>query len=316
MKGAAQRWTIASLAGLSLLAVAAGAEAQREKPKVEVTNADRVWANYIREAATVEQNKFRIEVRAFRVEDNEDGGDPDCRGPLRKNCTRLNTIGQRVIGVEDIRGATFDLIGSYGVAKNAEVGLKIQGIIESFKRDDGSSTTFEDVGDIVVYGKFVQEVAANCVLGGGLELSTPPWNGLAEKARTVRTGAGFDAEGSRTGTSTGELGLNPFISSRYQVGRIAVGAHIGYNFYTDDDVEEVLNYSAHTILRGSDFYALRLELNGRLWDQFGEKWHDIALLPGVDLPLADNVTFRPTGLVNLTNTALDWGIGAGVAATF
>jgi len=316
MKGAAQRWTIASLAGLSLLAVSAGARAQQDDKPVVVTDADRVWRNYTREAATVEAGQVRLEVRAFRVEESEDGGTPECRGPLRKKCARLNGIGQRIIGVKEVRSGTFDLIASYGVADNAEIGLIIPGIVEEIVRDDDTKANYEDLGDLTAYGKFTYPVATNCSVGGGLELSFPPWKGLDDKAKTITSGAGFGNEGSVTGTSTGELGINPFISSRYQYGKVAVGGHLGYNFYTSSDVEEVLNYSAHAILRGSVYYALRLELSGRMWDQFGEKWHDVVLMPGIDYPITYNVSFRPTGLVGLTDTAMDWGIGAGVAATF
>lgn len=316
MMRAAQRWTIASLTGLAVLATAAGAWAQPEKKEIKVTDADRVYANYTREAATVGSGNVRVELRAFTVTESQTGGIPDCRGPLRKNCARLNAIGQRIIGVEDVRAGRFDLLTSYGLGENAEIGLVVPFIIESITRDDGSGTTFEDIGDINVYGKFTQEVATNCSVGGGLELVFPPWKGLDVKTRTVQSGAGYGNPGSTSGTGTGELGMNPFVSTRYQKGRFGVGAHIGYTFYTGDDVEEVLNYSAHTILRGTDFYTFRLELNGRMWDQFGEKWQDIALLPGVDFALAENFLFRPTFLAGLTNTAFDWGVGAGLAYTF
>lgn len=321
MMGAAQRWTIAGLAGLSMLAVAASAGAQyggatAEKKEVLVTNADRTYWNYTRDAATVDSGQLRLEFRAFRVEENEDGGNPDCRGPLRKNCARLNGIGQRIIGVEDVNSGKLELVSSYGIAKNAEIGLIIPGIIESFKRDDGTKSSFADIGDLTVYGKFVQPVLENLSVGGGLELVFPPWKNLDKQARTVQSGAAYGAEGSFTGTSTGELGINPFLTSRYTMGRVAVGAHIGYNFYTGDDVEEVLNYSSNAIYRFNETYAVRLELNGRMWDQFGVKWHDVALMPGIDFAMSETITIRPTGLVNLTNTAMDWGIGFGIATVF
>ena len=37
---------------------------------------------------------------------------------------------------------------------------------------------------------------------------------------------------------------------------------------------------------------------------------------GIDFALAENFLFRPTFLAGLTNTAFDWGVGAGVAYTF
>jgi hypothetical protein len=42
----------------------------------------------------------------------------------------------------------------------------------------------------------------------------------------------------------------------------------------------------------------------------------VTVLPGVDINLAHNVALRPTGLVGLTSSAPEWGIGAGVAVTF
>lgn len=336
MMGAAQRWTIAGLAGLSLLAVAASAGAQLQAPAPkEVTNADRVWRNFTREAATVEAGQFRVEVRAFRVEERSDGGYPDCYGPLRKDCARLNTIGQRVLGVKQVVGGTFELLTSYGIAENAEVGLIIPGYVESIHRWKGnpidgntvSRDSAADLGDLTVYGKFTQRIAENCSVGGGLELVFPPWNGLDRK---MTTWAGDDLKmrttpenkiqngdpGTFTGFSTGELGINPFVSTRYQKGRFGVGGHVGYTFYTGNSVEEVFNYSVHTLARAGDFWGLRLELSGRVWDQFGETWHDLVLMPGIDFHVIEGFAIRPTGLANLTDTAMDWGVGVGVAAVF
>jgi len=318
MMGALQRGTIASLAGLLLLGMATSAVAQPQpKAPKEVSDADRVWRNFTREAATVEAGQLRLEARAFRVEERTGGGNPDCQGPLRKNCARLNTIGQRILGVEQVVGGTFELLTSYGLADKAEVGLIIPGYIESIHRDDGTRATREDIGDLTVYGKFVQPVAENCSVGGGLELVFPPWNGLDRKMRTVPADApNLGEPGTYTGFSTGELGINPFLSTRYQKGRLGLGAHVGYNFYTGEDIKEVFNYSAHTIMRAGDVWALRVELNGRVWSQFGEKWHDLVLMPGVDYEVIEGWVLRPTGLANLTKTAMDWGLGVGIATTF
>lgn len=316
MMGAAQRWGLASLAGLSLLAVAAGASAQPEKKEIRITNADRVFGNFTREAATVNSGQLRVELRTLYLAEDEGGGVPDCRGPMRSNCARLNGIGQRIIGIESVRAGRIELLTSYGIAENAEIGLILPGIIESMSRDDGTSLSYSDIGELTAYGKFIQEVAEDFSVGGGLELVFPPWKGLDVKARTVTSGEGFGEPGSTTGTSTGELGMNPFLATRYEYGRVGVGAHIGYTFYTGDDVEEVLNYSLHALARGNEFYALRIELNGRMWDQFGEKWQDIALMPGIDFMVADNFLFRPTGFAGLSNTAMDWGVGFGAAYTF
>jgi len=344
MMGAVQRTMTAGLVGLSMLAVTVSAEAQqyvrREAPEpTNVSNVDRVWKNFTREAATVEAQQLRLEVRAFRVEERATGNRDGCGGPLRKNCARLNTIGQRVVGVESLNGGIFELLASYGLAENAEVGLIIPGYVESFHRDDGTRRTINDMGDITVYGKFIQAVANNCSVGGGLEMVFPPWKGLDRRAETIRTPIPLNEDGSDpdpnrrppffepdapspgqvgtyTGFSTGELGLNPFISSRYQQGRLGLGGHVGYTFYTGSRAKEVFNYSAHTLMRAGDAWALRVELNGRVWNQFGETWHDLVLMPGVDFHLLENLTIRPTGLANLTKTAMDWGLGVGIATVF
>lgn len=326
MMGAAQRWTVASLVGLSWLAVAAtaGAQPQATTP-INVSNKDRVWRNFTREAATVEAGQVRLEVRTFRVEERSAGGYPDCDGPLRKNCARLNTIGQRVLGVKQVAGTSFELLTSYGLAENAEVGLIIPGYVESIHRWEGNPidgntvarTSAADLGDLTVYGKFVQKVAENCSVGGGLELVFPPWNGLDRKMYTVpKDHPDRGKPGTYSGFSTGELGVNPFVSSRYQKGRLGLGAHVGYTFYTGSRTEEVFNYSAHALTRAGDFWALRLELNGRVWNQFSETWHDLVLMPGLDFHVIEGFTIRPTGLANLTKTAMDWGIGVGLAAVF
>lgn len=316
MKGAAQKWVCAGLSGLGLLAMTATAWAQQDTKPVEVTDADRVFRNFTREAATVSEGAVRLEARAMRVEERASGGTPECRGPLRSNCTRLNLIGQRVLGVEKLDGGIFELLTSYGVAENAEIGLVIPAYVEHIDRDDGTGSTESDLGDITAYGKFKYPVATNCSVGGGLELYFPPWNGLDSKHKTITSGTGFGETGSVSGFSTGELGVNPFVSTRYQAGRIAVGGHLGYTFYTSDDVEEVFNYSTHVIVRATDLFALRAELNGRLFDQFSEQWHDVVVLPGIDFNLSDRFVLRPTGLAAVSGTAIDWGVGMGVAATF
>ncbi len=316
MMGVARKWVCAGLAGLGLLATAATVQAQAEPAPVVLTDADRVSRNFTREAATVAEGDVRVEVRALRVEERAAGGTPDCRGPLRSNCARLNLIGQRVLGVERLNGGIFELITSYGVAENAEIGLVIPGYIEHIDRDDGTGSNVEDLGDLTAYGKFKYPVAENCSVGGGLELFFPPWNGLDSRQTTITSGTGAGKAGSVSGFSTGELGVNPFVSTRYQQGRFGVGAHLGYTFYTSDDVEEVFNYSAHVLARVTPAVALRTELSGRLWDQFSEQWSDVVIMPGIDVNMTESVVLRPTGMAGVTGTAIDWGIGMGAAMTF
>jgi hypothetical protein len=321
MKGAAQRGFVAVLTGVSLVVInavecSAQAQATTTAP-VEVTDADRTFRNFTRESATVDQGQIRVEVRALRTEELAGPGDPDCRTSGRNNCARLNTIGQRVLGVEEVKGGVIDLVASYGVMTNTEVGLVAPFIIETVKLDSGSKNTAEDFGDLLFYGKYKQPVAENCTVAGGLELTAP--TGDVEQTRTLArrfSGGGSAANRGFSSFGAGDVGLNPFVSTRYQQGRFGVGAHVGYNFYTGDEVPEVFNYSAQAIVRGTDFFAFRAEFSGRVFDQFGTRWHDAVVLPGIDINLSENFTIRPEGLANITGTAQDWGIGLGIAGTF
>lgn len=318
MKGAAQRGFVAVLTGLATIAVASvECRAQGEVKPVEVTDADRTFRNFTRESATVEDGQIRIEVRALRTEELAEGGDPDCRQPDRGNCTKLNTIGQRVLGVNEINGSSIDLVGSYGLMPNTEVGFILPVIVEQVKRDDGTNETNEGIGDLLFYGKYKQAVAEHCTVSGGLEVTAPTGDDTQTRTMPQRfrqngsaAGRGYSAFGA------GDVGLNPFVSTRYQQGRFAVGAHAGYNFYTGDNVPEVFNWSTQAIVRGTEMFSFRTELSGRLFDQFGSRWNDIVLLPGIDFNLSETFTIRPEGMANITGTAQDWGIGLGIAGVF
>ncbi len=110
---------------------------------------------------------------------------------------------------------------------------------------------------------------------------------------------------------TGELGFSPFASTRYQRGPVAVGVNIGYDLYTGSP-PGVFNYGGEVIWRGSDVYALRIELDARTFT-LGKKWNDVLLLPGVDVNVSDRITVRPTGMAGLSGPSMDWGLGVGVA---
>lgn len=297
MKGALYRWVLANLAGVVLIAATGAAVA------VDVTDADRVFRNYTRETATVGENQIRLEVRGLREE--------------TQDTARLNPAGQHLPYcpfpslecTKDLDAGFFDLIGSYGFGKNAEVGFVLTGINESLHitqnvpidSQTSQSVTVKkvhdsDIGDIQLYTKFQRPVAQHCAVGAGVELSLPT--------------------GSRgKGLGTGELGVNPVASTRYQRGPLAVGGNIGYQIYTGD-VVDVFNYGTEVIVRATEMYALRTELAGRLFEQGGHHFHDLTVLPGVDVNLASNLVIRPTGLVGVSPSAPDWGIGLGVAMTF
>jgi outer membrane protein OmpA-like peptidoglycan-associated protein len=285
MKGVTQRWIAAQCAAVSLVLTAGVASA------ADVTDTDRVYRNYTRETATVPEDQVRLEVRGLHEQD--DGH------------TRLDLLGFPVKSTfpgktaTSVSGGVIDLLGSYGFAKNAEVGFLIPGFIESMRFTDGTHANNEDIGDVMMYTKFQRPVAQHCSVGAGFELSVP----------TGTTGKGF---------GTGELGFNPVVSSRYQRGPFAIGANVGYQMYTGDtpNAKDVFNYGAEVIVRGSETYAFRTEIAGRTFNQRGTRFHDLTILPGIDFNVAPNFTIRPTGMAGGTDTALDWGIGLGLAFTF
>jgi predicted porin len=286
MKRLLQSWVFATVAGVALLAATGAASA------ADVTDADRVFQNYTRETATVAEHQVRLEVRGLKEQTDD--------------TARLNLAGQHLLGcavghpecAKDLDTGIIDLVGSYGLGKNAEVGFILPGMIESLRVTEDNVTTVRhdaDLGDIQLYTKFKREVAQHCAVGAGVELSLP--NGSRAK-----------------GFGTGEFGVNPFGSTRYQRGPFAVGGNVGYQMYTGD-ARDVFNYGAELILRLSEEYAVRTELAGRLLRQ-GSHYHDLTILPGVDVNVSENLVVRPTGLVGVSPSAADWGIGIGVAVIF
>jgi len=287
-----------------LLGVAAVAQAADTGNTTDVTDGDRVFRNFTREAATVQPGQIRLEIRGMTFEDN--------------NNVRLNLLGfpARDI-VTSETGGIIDVLGSYGLGKSSEIGFIVPTFIESqrlrgpqaigtngkpaFDNEGNPIYTYttsqnEDVGDVLLYGKFKRPVAEHCVVAAGMELSLP--TGIERKS-----------------FGTGEVGTNPFVSTRYQKGRFAFGMHAGYQFYTGD-VPDIFNYSVEAIVRGSDQYALRAELSGRLFEDGGTRYNDAVVMPGIDFNLTPDFTIRPEGLANVTEEALDWGIGIGVAYVF
>ena len=280
MKGAAFRYgaLVVFIAGVAAPAIAAD---------VAVTEADRVSLNFTREAATVGHKQVRLEVRAMSIEDD---ANPE-----------LNLIGFATEGVNRrkgdkitrIRGGIFDLLGSVGLGDNAELGFDVPFLIQKTEFDTLGNENDEDIGDVSLYGKFKRKVAERCVLAAGLEIKMP--TGIERKQ-----------------FGTGELGLNPFASTRYTRGRFSLGGHVGWYIYSGS-VPDVFNYSVEAIARGSERYALRVEFSGRRFKDFGETFDDIVVQPGFDFLLTDSIVIRPNGLIGVTPEAVDWGIGLGLA---
>jgi hypothetical protein len=251
----------------------------------DVTDLDRVYDSFAREAATVGDGRIRLEVRGLYV--NEDDADLDLNGfPVDK------LEQQEGATVKDMQGGLFDLLGSYGLGERAEVGFLLPFFIQETDFAAASSINEEGIGDLLLYGKFKRKVATNCSMAGGLELQLP--TGDEEKS-----------------FGTGELGFNPFLSSRYQRGPVAVGGHIGYRIYTGNPDDE-FNWGVELLLRPNAQVVFRTEVSGRYFKSFGDEFNDVLLLPGLDFNFGENVILRPTVLVGLSDESPNWGAGLGI----
>jgi hypothetical protein len=166
-------------------------------------------------------------------------------------------------------------------------------IVQKTHFKTGHTTNDADVGDLLLYGKMKRQVAEHCAAAGGLEVSLP----------TGPESKGF---------GTDEFGMNPFLSTRYQRGRFAVGAHIGYQINTGQ-VANVLNYSVTGTVRANDNISIRTEISGRDFKTGGTDYHDVSILPGLDVRVSERFTIRPTVIAGLTDSSMDWGIGLGLA---
>lgn len=271
--------------GIGLIAAAMAVASHARA--VELSGHERTFRTFTIDATTVEENRFRLEVQGIKVQD-----DPGAR---------FNLIGFRIpkppaIARKEIStdGGIFNLLGSYGLSKNAEVGFLLPGYIES-RTVAGQKSTKEDMGDVQLYGKFTQPVMDIMRWGAGVQVSVPS----GSKSKDF---------------GTDEVGLNPFVSSRVTWGRIGLGGHLGYQFFTGD-VPDVFNTSLSLFLKGNDFYTLRGEAVLRVFHQGGFRNVDLTVWPGVDMYFSDRLIVRPTGMVGGTDAATDWGIALGIAYT-
>ncbi len=260
----------------------------------EVTDNDRVWANFTREAATVGDSHFWLELRGMKLETQ---GRPE-----------LGLSGYRIddSSITHIDGGRFDLVGAYGFwGGGAEVGADFPFVMQEQITSVGTKVSSDGMlvrnhdekvspGDLVLYGKIKRELAAHWAGALGLELSAP-------------TGSENDFLGS------GDLGLNPFLSTRYQTGPFAFGGHIGFLLNTGNQ-PQVFNWSLEAIARYNAYLSFRCELNDRLFRD-GQTFNDMTIWPGLDLNLIDHLIIRPQGLAHLTGDAIDWGVGVGLAFT-
>ncbi len=290
MQGAWKKFALAL--SLCLATVPATAEDTEDASSVSVTEKDRVWTNYTRETAVVGKGTFRFAVRAMAINQSVDDAEIDLTG------FPLDDFEERQVPVDEVKGVSggrFDLFGSYGLGPMAELGYDMPFFVESIRFDNNPTLNTGDVGDLVLYGKVRKMLSSQTGAGLGLEITAP-------------TGR----ERKRLGT--GEMAFNPFVSARHTMGRIAVGAHTGYQIYTGT-VPDVFNWSTYAIARVTALYALRVEISGRHFKDRGDTFHDVSIQPGLDFDLTEHITIRPQGLARLTKDSYDWGIGLGIALT-
>jgi len=281
---------------LALCLLVAPALAEEEEVPVaadQVTERDRLWVNFTREAAHVGSGNLRLAVQGLAINKSTRDRTVDMTGFPVDDLEKALEIAGTPDTVENIDALRFDLVGSYGLGPYAEFGVDMPFFAQSLRFEGDTPTeNTGDVGDLVIYTKFRKMVADNTSVGGGLELSVP-------------TGS----ERKRLGT--GELAFNPFVNARHTWGRIAVGGHLGFAI-SEGDPADVFNYSTFVIARATEILAFRLELNGRFFKDFGQDFNDVSLWPGIDLNVTERVTIRPQGLAGLTSDAWEWGIGAAV----
>lgn len=297
MKGAFR--SAALLAGVVISATAALAQGSSD-----VTDRDRMWSNFNREAAVVGDKHFWIELQAMKLNNDQSIKQPDVTDPTKNvegptlglNGYPVKPFAQKQgSNVTSIDGGTFNLIGAYGI-EAWEVGGNLPFLMQQ-QISFATKRPQEDVnvGDLVLYGKYKMALADNWAGALGMEMSIP-------------SGPESELLGS------GDLGLNPFLSTRYTSGRVALGGHLGFLLNTGDQ-PQVFNWSLQNILRGTEHFCIRTEITGRLFNDVGSTFNDIAVFPGLDINIFDNVIIRPEGLAHLTTDAIAWGIGIGLVFT-
>jgi hypothetical protein len=290
-----------ALRGGALAIAVCGIAAAASAAGLDVTDGDRVWANFTREAAVVGDKHFWVELRGMSLMDDQGIKQNDSQGttfdgptlgfngyPVNKPTCTVGSTSQPC--VDQITGGRFELVGAYGLTANAEVGIDLPFVMqEKISFAQAPSENHTGIGDMVLYGKFKKELAEHWAGALGLEISTA----TGSESRFLGAGA---------------TGLNPFLSTRYESGRVALGAHVGFLLNTDSQ-PDVFNWDVDGIVRGSPLFALRCEVNGRQFRNFGETFTDIAVWPGLDVNLTDYFIIRPQAEAHLTNDALNWGLG-------
>lgn len=299
MRGA--RVAMGASLGILVLGWVALGEAQTA-PEVRVTDQERLWENFRREAAVVNDGQFRFELKGITLQADRSSNGPQVvlRG------TPVGEINRNEIreDVREVSGGIISLLGSYGLFPNTEVGFEIQGVMQGIRFANpvtgdtigGPKNNANTFGDMWLYGKYRYEVMEDLGVAGGVELRLP-------------TGDKDDY------TGTGEVGTNPFVSARYGQDRWAVGTHVGYQFNTGN-LDDMFNWNADALVRPSMNWAFRAEFTGWHYDYGGQGIDDVYCSPGIDYNFSQDFVIRPQGQVGITKPALGWGLGIGLAYTF
>lgn len=270
--------------------------ADEEVPSDHVTERDRLWSNYTRENAIVGDGNLRLGLQVFWINPGSNDNEPDLTGFPFDDFEQALEIkhGVEDVEVKSVEGTRFDVMGSYGLGPTSELGFDVPVFYQSIKFEGDFPATMNtgDMGDMIVYAKWRKMLSSRASLGTGLELSLP-------------TGS----ERKRLGT--GDLAFNPVLNGRYAWDHVALGGHIGYNM-SEGSTEDVLNYSVSTVARATAMFALRVEITGRFFRDFGENYHDVSLWPGLDVNLGEHVIIRPQTMVHLNDDAWEWGAGIGM----
>src|SRR5262249_42677514 len=98
-------------------------------------------------------------------------------------------------------------------------------------------------------------------------------------------------------------------------GPLGGGLNVGYQIF-DGGAVDVFNWGVEVFVRPGPSWVIRTELAGRVFNEAGKTFDDLTVLPGIDYNLTDYLTIRPTGLAHGTESAMEWGIGCGMAYAF
>lgn len=194
----------------------------------------------------------------------------------------------------DINVTTLEARVAYG-ERYGELGLILPYI--NVDDDTGSAVPHnpQSVSDLRLYAKGTPLQTALLDIGGGFELTVP----------TGRESRGLGA---------GEVGYLPYLNTSLHLNVVDVRAHFGYHWYSGDPTwDEELVYGGGFFIPLGHSAAARLEFVGTTPNERGADSDEVSFEPGLDFrfPLQSDLTFifRPTGLIGMTSSAPDWGIG-------